>query len=366
MKNGRILKRAVSRSNTLAVFPIVLKSLLAISFLCLMAVALVSTLNFVADTQSNHDAVAVSSSSNRYFYLGGMAVGLSVKSNGVIVSDLIEVETAFGSVTPNSGLQAGDIIIEINGEKVKTSDDVNNFLKHYNENSKQMEIKVLRGQKEKKLVAYPVIEKYTEYYKLGISLKNYAEGVGTVTYIKPSGEFASLGHPIQSTDGSIIIPCSGGNAFNCRIVGYNKGKKGNPGELRGVFTGTTNPMGDLSDNNRFGVYGRFGILPSSELVPIASRNEVKRGKAQIITTIKDVPERFDIEIIKTVNQSTPNERGIVFKVTDKRLLAATGGIVQGMSGSPIVQNGKLVGAVTHVFVNDPSRGYGVYMDWMYA
>jgi len=334
--------------------------------MCFLAVIIFTSSAFATATNNdNANAIATTANASRYVYLGGMAVGLSVKSSGVIVSNLVEIETQYGLVTPKSGLQAGDIITEINGRKIGSSDDVDKILKKYNENSKQMELKILRGEKEKKITAYPVVEKYTEYYKLGANIKDYAEGVGTVTYIKPSGEFASLGHPIQSTDGTIIIPCDGGNAFNCRIVGYNKGKKGNPGELRGVFTATHNPVGSLSGNARFGVYGRFCNLPDSELVPIATRGEVKRGKAQIVVTIKDKPERFDIEIIKTVSQSTPNEKGIVFKVTDKRLLNATGGIVQGMSGSPIIQNGKLVGAVTHVFVNDPTRGYGVYMDWMY-
>jgi len=345
-----------------------IRKIILSGLLCAIVTAIFISGNFITPFERNNttETLAVTASSNRYVYLGGMAVGLSVKSSGVIVSDIIDVETQFGRVTPKSGLQAGDIITEINNEKINSGDDINRILKKYDEDSKQLNIKVLRGGKEKKLSCYPLVEKYTEYYKLGASIKDYAEGVGTVTYIKPSGEFASLGHPIQSTDGSLVIPCSGGNAFNCRIVGYNKGKKGNPGELRGVFTGTASPVGNLSDNTRFGVYGNFKNLPDSELVPIAARNEVKSGKAQIVVTIKDKPEKFDIEIVKALNQNTPSEKGIVFKVTDKRLLSTTGGIVQGMSGSPIIQKGKLVGAVTHVFVSDPSKGYGVYMDWMYA
>ena len=315
---------------------------------------------------NSYIASSVANNTNRVAYLGGMPIGLSVKSNGVIVVDLEDIETEFGKTLPKTGLLKGDIITHINDKNIETGDDIDNALKEYSTGDKQLKITILRGEKEKTLSCYPIKEIYTNYYKLGVMTKNYAEGVGTVTYIKPSGEFASLGHPILSSDGDFVIPCSGGNVFNCKIVGLNKGKKGAPGELRGTFVGTNAPVGVLKQNSRFGVFGRLNNVIGSELVPVANRHEVKLGKAEIITTIGDKTERYDIKIVKAVNQSSASEKGIVFKVVDKRLIAASGGIVQGMSGSPIIQNGKLIGAVTHVFVSNPTKAYGVYIDWMYC
>jgi len=309
-------------------------------------------------------AVEASAEATRMVYLGGMPIGLSVKSDGVIVVDLIEVVTDFGRVTPKSGIEAGDIITEINGERILTTDDLNNILRSYTIDCRHLEIKVLREGRERRITAYPVIEQYSEQYRLGIITRDFAEGVGTVTYIKICGEFGALGHPINSAGGTRLIPCYGGNAFECKIVGFNKGVRGNPGELRGVFANQSTPKGSLHTNSRFGVFGKLNKVPSGELIAVAKRSQVRTGKAEIVTTIGDTTERYSISIIRATNQNSPTERGMIFRVTDKRLLNSTGGIVQGMSGSPIIQNGKLVGAVTHVFLNDPSKGYGVYMDWM--
>jgi len=313
------------------------------------------------------DALAVNSDlySSRSVYIGGMAVGLSVKSDGVVVTALGEVETAYGKTIPKSNLEVGDVIVEIGGESIKTTQDITKHLRALKKEKGSLELKILRDSKAKTITAYPAIEQYTEYFSLGIVTKDFLEGIGTVTFIRPTGEFASLGHPINSSDGKLIIPSSGGNVYGCRIVGFNKGKKGNPGELKGTFTQTGNIEGKVIENTRFGVVGKFNAGGSTELVEIGNRHEVKTGKAHIITTIKDKPEKFEVEIIKVNPQSSPSEKGIVVKVTDKRLLEATGGIVSGMSGSPIIQNGKLVAAVTHVFVSDPAKGYGVYIDWMY-
>ena len=301
----------------------------------------------------------------RTAYLGGMAIGLSVKADGLIVTELCPVETHYGKVLPDNGIDVGDIITAFYGQKIITLQDLQNALESYAHKGGAADIKVLRGGKEKVLTVYPVMERYTDIYKLGIVTKEYAEGVGTVSYIKKCGGFASLGHPIHASNDGNLIPANGGKVFDCSIVGYHKGLKGNPGELRGVFSSGV-PSGAVVDNTRFGVYGKLNTLPPLTEIEIASRHNVRTGKAQIVATINDTPEWFDIEIIKLNPQNTANEKGIVIKVVDKRLLNSTGGIVQGMSGSPIVQDGKLVGAVTHVFVSDPSRGYGLYMDWMYA
>ncbi|MCL2062556.1 MAG: hypothetical protein FWH03_08065 [Firmicutes bacterium] len=311
-------------------------------------------------------SVSVQSTPPRTVLLGGMPVGLSVKSDGLIVLGVTEIETCVGRVRPQIALEAGDIITHLDGKPVLYIDDITDALRLYGADGAQAELTFLRGGKQRKLTAYPVIEQYTGNYKLGLDVKEFAEGIGTVTYIKPCGEFASLGHPINSMEGSLLIPSRGGNAYNCRIIGCNKGARGSPGDLRGVFVNPGTPAGSVLRNAVFGVYGKFNALPPRETVEIAPRSAVRPGKAQLVTTVKDKPEHFDIEIIKASAQASPSEKGMVIRVTDKRLLNATGGIVQGMSGSPILQNGKLVGAVTHVFTSDPTKGYAVYIDFMYS
>jgi stage IV sporulation protein B len=296
---------------------------------------------------------------------GGCPVGLSVKSDGVIVTALNAVDTDYGKARVKSEINKGDIITEFNGKKIVYIDDLTNALACYGAADKQAELKVLRGGREKHITAYPAKEEYTERYRLGLNVKDYAEGVGTLTYCKENGEFGALGHPINSQGGTVVIPCHGGSVYACKVIGQTKGIKGRPGELRGLFINTASPLGTVKTNNYFGVYGSFFNPVEGEAMALGGRLSVRPGKAQIITTIGDKPEKFNIEIIKAMPQSSPSEKGMVLKVTDKRLLAATGGIVQGMSGSPIIQGGKIVGAVTHVFIDDPAKGYGVYIDWMF-
>ncbi|MCL2797227.1 MAG: SpoIVB peptidase [Firmicutes bacterium] len=304
--------------------------------------------------------------SKREVILGGMPIGISVKADGVMVTEIAQVASVVGKVRPKTGVEAGDIITELNGKRIVYIDDLNEAMADYGKGEKQAELRVLRGGKEKRVVSYPVIEEFTERYKLGFEVKEYAEGIGTVSYIKPDGEFGSLGHPINSTDGTVLIPCRGGNVYECRIIGCNRGLKGNPGEVRGIFVNPGKAIGQIHTNLRFGVYGKMDKKIDGGAVEIGSRLSVRPGKALMITTVKDAPEAFEIEIIKAMPQSAPGEKGMIIRVTDKRLLGLTGGIVQGMSGSPVLQDGKLVGAVTHVFLNDPTKGYAVYMDWMYV
>ena len=317
--------------------------------------------------QSHNEAQSYAKvESGRKVHLGGMPVGISVKSDGVIVLGLVEVETSVGMVKPNSSVETGDIIVAMNGKNIVGLAEMHEALAEYDENQKQMEITVIRAGKEKKVSTYPIKEIYTENYKLGFEVKEFAEGIGTVTYIKACGAFAALGHPLNSLDGTLVIPAKNGSAYECRIVGHVKGSKGKPGELKGMYITPEKPSGKIHTNSRFGVYGSFENVPSSELIEVGSRFSTKPGKAKMLTTLKDTPEWYDIEIVKTVPQGSASEKGMVIRVTDKRLLSQTGGIIQGMSGSPIVQDGKLVGAVTHVFVGEPSKGYAVYIDWVFS
>ena len=207
-------------------------------------------------------------------------------------------------------------------------------------------------------------------YRLGLWIRDNAAGVGTLTYVRQDNfRFGALGHPVCDIDTGKIMPVSGGNIYKCSIVGFNKGVRGNPGELRGLFLKSGVSVGELDNNNNFGVYGKIneeyvkamGVEP----MMVGFRDSVKTGKAKILSTIDGgKPEEYEIEIIKLNYQSESDKKSMVLRITDERLLNSTGGIVQGMSGSPIIQNGKLVGAVTHVFVSDPTKGFGVYIDWM--
>ncbi len=301
----------------------------------------------------------------RKVYLGGFPVGISLKVNGVLVVQKVEIDTYAGKVKPNSGIVDGDIIIEMNGKRVLYASDITENMQNFGENDRIVEMVVLRHGEEVKITAYPVIENLTGYYRLGLAVKDIVDGIGTVSYIRTDGRFACLGHPISGNENNRVLPCYSGNIYDCKILGYCKGSKGVPGELKGAFTNTSSPIGRIEKNNEFGVYGTANKSLSAELIDVGSRHLVKMGKAQIVTTVNDKLTYYDIEIVKANVQNSPNEKGMIIRVTDKNLLSTTGGILQGMSGSPIIQDNKIIGAVTHVFLNDPTKGFGVYADWMY-
>ena len=301
----------------------------------------------------------------RKVFLGGFPTGVSLKINGVVVVQKVEIDTFAGKVKPNSDIIDGDVIIEINGKKVLYVSDITEIMQNFTENDRIVEMIVLRNGCETKITAYPVIENLTGYYRLGLAVKETVDGIGTVSFIKADGRFACLGHPISGNENNGVLPCYGGNIYDCKILGYTKGGRGVAGELKGAFANTSAPIGRVETNNNFGVYGTVNKNLSTELIDVGSRHLVKVGKAQILTTVNDKPTYYDIEIIKTNIQNFPSEKGMIIRVTDKNLLSTTGGILQGMSGSPIIQDNKIVGAVTHVFLSDPTKGYGIYIDWMY-
>jgi stage IV sporulation protein B len=192
-----------------------------------------------------------------------------------------------------------------------------------------------------------------------------------LTYVECENlRFGALGHPITDYETGAIIPAKSGKIFTCSVVGLNKGEKGSPGEIKGVFMQGQNSKGTVDNNTQFGVFGTITekekIIDTNKVADVGSRLTMKPGKATLISSISGVSEEYEIEIIKANYQPSSSDKSFVFRVTDARLLELTGGIIQGMSGSPILQNGKIVGAVTHVFVSDPTKGYGVYVDWMIA
>ncbi len=325
-------------------------------FLLLFLVLIALTLPF-ASTAARAD--------ESYLYLGGFPAGFVLNTKTVEVIGVCDVVTEDGVRSPakEAGIKTGDVISNINGEDVNASTDINYILsKEY----KKYELNILRGGENLKLEVNPAKEMSSGNKKLGILVKDSISGIGTVTYIDGMNKkFASLGHPVSDTDNN-IIPINGGTVFSSLIYDVKKGVRGTPGELRGAFENGV-LIGKAKINCSCGVYGELSDnYDCSNLLKIskAGIDEVQIGSAFIYTTIYGkTADKYRISIVK-IDKTNGENRNFVIKVDDERLLDSTGGIVQGMSGSPIVQNGRLIGAVTHVFINDPTRGYGIAIDNM--
>lgn len=300
-------------------------------------------------------------------YISGKPIGITVDGEGVTIVGLNEYVSEGGIASPaaEGGLCIGDLIIELDGNKISSVAQLSRIANE----SKGRELKVIykRDGKLYSSVLYPKIDILSKTYKLGVWAKDSASGIGTLTYIRNNLQFGCLGHPILDPQTKDLVKVKEGSIYSCDITGIVKGEKGAAGELKGNFS-LSDKIGTLYINNKYGVYGNMQKLPddyNSKLFHVASMHEVKPGAAHVITTIDGAaPKAYAIEIIKVTMQTKPDDKGLVIRITDKELLEKTGGIVQGMSGSPIIQNGKFVGAVTHVFVNDPTKGYGVLAQWM--
>lgn len=300
-----------------------------------------------------------------YLYLGGFPAGFVLNTTTVEVVGLCEVITGDGMKCParDAGIKAGDVIRAINGEEVRKTADINEIISR---DYKKYEITVVRGGESMSLNIEPALELVSKGKRIGVLVKDSINGIGTVTYIdKAHNKFASLGHPVTMHDSS-LYEINGGTVYGSLIYDVKKGVRGIPGELRGAFESGT-VIGSAKINCPCGVFGELSeSYNCSKLIKVSTTpvTEVCIGTAYIYSTVygKDM-EKYKISIAK-VDATNKDNRNFVIKVDDKRLLEKTGGIVQGMSGSPIVQNGKLIGAVTHVFVNDPTRGYGIAIDKM--
>lgn len=293
-------------------------------------------------------------------YIGGMAAGFTLSMGGVQVLGFCDVITESGKRSPaaDSGIRAGDMITSLNGVKAETIAELNEILAKNGENP--LKCKIIRGEEPQEIVIRPVKDKANGRYKIGVLIRDGVSGIGTVTYIeKESGRFGALGHPVAGTD-TKNMQLSDGQVYGCSIVGVSKGVRGKAGELRGMFLAEKS-LGKADKLCTCGIYGKIrdGYEIKDLKVAKASDQHVKPGKATIFTTISgETPQEYAIEIVK-VDKGNKENKHYVVKITDEKLIDETGGIVQGMSGSPIMQNGELVGAITHVFVNDPTRGYGI-------
>jgi len=303
---------------------------------------------------------------------GGFPLGFTLDCQGVVVIAVGSVITEKGEEKPLKGknIKVGDVVYSIDGEVITSSLHMQALLNKEDSLTDLVELEIRRGKEIIKESVEKKKELSTSLYRLGLWIRDNAAGVGTLTYVREDNyRFGALGHPVCDIDTGRVMPVSGGNIYKCNIVGLNKGLRGNPGELRGLFLRNGMNVGVLDNNNNFGVYGvidkkyveNMGVKP----MLVGFRDSVKTGKAKILSTIDgQVPKEYDIEIIKLNYQEKSDKKSMVIRVTDEELIEKTGGIVQGMSGSPIIQGGKLIGAVTHVFVSDPTKGFGVYIDWM--
>ncbi len=297
-------------------------------------------------------------------YIGGFPIGIKIYCDGVIVVDTADVETTGGvykNPAKEAGLLKGDIIKTINGEKVNRNSRVSEIIEK--SNGQPLKIQILRNGEIKEVIFSSVYSSVSGQYKAGLWIRDSSAGIGTVTFLTEDGRFASLGHAVCDVDTGEIMPVSDGETTDALITGFYKGKAGNAGELCGILD--SNSTGKVAFNDDTGVYGIFNeIDETKEKYDLLPKEEVKIGAAQIVTTVENgSSEIFNVQI-ERIDYASPENKNLVIRVTDQNLINKTGGIIQGMSGSPIIQEGKLVGAVTHVFLNDPTGGYGIFAETM--
>lgn len=300
-------------------------------------------------------------------YPGGNVVGIKLQTNGPLVvgfSDIENEEQKPYSPSKESGINLGDVILAINEIEINSSEFLAETL-----NSLKLDELDVKIERDGKILYKKVkpVKTYDGKNKIGLWVRDSTAGIGTVTFIDPeTGLYGALGHPITDVDTGDIIKISKGNIVNSSIVNVKRGEKGNPGELKGVFINDDIKLGNVKHNTKYGIFGEYSLENFyGEKLGIALKDEIQEGPAKIISTIdNDEPKMYDVVIEKLLQQDNPSSKSMIIKVVDEELLEKTGGIVQGMSGSPIIQNNKLVGAVTHVLVNKPDTGYGIYIEWM--
>lgn len=307
-----------------------------------------------------------------YVYPGGQSIGVKLNTLGVLVVGHHQVDTEKGKKSPGeiAGIQVGDIITKINGKSIEQMSDVAPFVQESGKTGKPLDVVITRENQSIKTKLIPLKDKQESSFRIGLYIRDSAAGIGTMTFYDPiTMKYGALGHVISDMDTKKPIIVQDGQIVRSTVTSIDKGSNGVPGEKLARFSKDRTAIGDISRNSPFGIFGTLhndiqnGILDKK--LPIALSSEVKEGPAKIFTVVEgDKVEEFDVEVVSSIPQKFPATKGMVIKITDPKLLDKTGGIVQGMSGSPIIQNGKVIGAVTHVFVNDPTSGYGVHIEWM--
>lgn len=312
---------------------------------------------------NNNSATKNENNAETLVYLGGFPIGIKLYCDGVVVVDTQNVETSGAFLNPaqKAGILKGDIIQSIDGVKVTTNSEVSKIIEE--SNGRELKMQILRNGEIKTVVFSSVYSSVSGGYKAGLWIRDSSAGIGTVTFYTQDGEFASLGHAVCDVDTGELLPISSGETTDAKITGCYKGKSGTAGELCGILESES--TGKIMVNRNIGIYGVFDKVDTTKtLYPLCRKNEIKMGAAQIVTTVEDgKQEAFNIEI-ERIDYISDENKNLIIKVVDDNLITKTGGIIQGMSGSPIIQNGKLIGAVTHVFLNDPTGGYGIFAETM--
>ena len=297
----------------------------------------------------------------------GECIGIMMETDGLLVGGINEVKSQSGqmlSPAAEAGILPGDMLTHVNGVKI---DNMEHFSRLVEASEKSpVEISLIRGADSKTVYLTPVKDTVGET-KIGVWLRDHTTGLGTLTFIDPAtGNYGALGHAIADNVSGVILPVKSGKITRVSVTGAIKGISGAPGELQGSFS-AFGEVGRISNNTYCGLYGKITDKSyfKSATVPVGKSSEVHVGKAQIISTVGDSGTKiYDISIEKICVPLSRGEKNMIIRVTDEELLSLTGGIVQGMSGSPIIQDGKIIGAVTHVLVNDPTRGYGIFIENM--
>lgn len=299
--------------------------------------------------------------------VSGSPVGIYMETKGVLVIDSGEITDREGiRRTPAEHIiQSGDYICEIDGKVLTGKRQLMQLVRE--NQGEPMELQVIRHQETIKLEMTPV-ETEDGSYKLGIWVRDNIQGIGTLTYVEPNGTFGALGHGISDADTGERLEISDGDLYRADILSIRKGTAGTPGELRGVINyREENRIGTICGNSQYGIRGQMEpgkYTESMKKIPTGLKQEIQTGKAEIRCDIGDGIREYQCEILEIDSNARDTNKCFVLRITDDDLLSRTGGIVQGMSGSPVLQNGKLIGAITHVFVNDPTKGYGIFIENM--
>ena len=302
----------------------------------------------------------------------GEAIGVRIESKGVLVVGLSSITDIKGrrcSPAADAGFEVGDKIMEIDGNQVEQEKDIIDYLNSRQNKDDRIKVLVERGEDRHDFYVKPVKCEEDNIYRIGLWVRDNIAGVGTMTFYDPKSRvFGALGHGITDVDSGVLVDINSGKIVKSKIASIQKAKKTVPGELVGIFSDSDNEYGVIYKNTSFGIYGKLGRKqnPSrTKPVSIGLNSQIKEGPAKILTTIEgNKVEEFDIEIQKVMKQRSSESKSMIIRITDKELIEKTGGIVQGMSGSPIIQDNKLVGCVTHVLVNDPTKGFGISIEWM--
>ena len=324
----------------------------------------------VQQLEASEEKQIVSSggSNAQYVIPGGMAIGIYMETDGVLVLSTECMECVDGNeYEPAKNLvKPGDYIVELNGQEI---DNKRELVQAVNKLESSEVILKIRRDDEYIDVKMQSVEVKNDQYKLGIWVKDSIQGLGTLTYLTMNGEFGALGHGIHDSETNELIEIEKGSVYNTNIVGIQKGQKGEPGGLEGVIIyRSSNKLGVIDKNTEDGIYGSLKeietLCADVQPVEICKKEDIELGKASILCCVDGTVKEYEIKIKNIDSYAKDANKGIIIEVTDAKLLELTGGIVQGMSGSPIIQDGKIVGAVTHVLVNDPTRGYGIFIEEM--